>query len=209
MLRKTMQKHRKQEILKNANCKIALTKYNFSAEFAEEIYAFSEAHHKDHFKVFNKEMNKWVTEHFNDIEREIENIQKMGFTGTNKDIMDKIKISARFYYRKKTKQAAAKQSKHTKPKEKKPYIGLSKTFIIKIDEYIMNELISKTKFNRKSAFVEFTTKYIEDISLELSELKKKYDEMGEQYEPKHIANKFKKAFENRYYTYFSVVRDVK
>ena len=203
-------KHKKQnqEELKKSQCKIKLSKYSFTPDFAADLHAFSEEHHEDHFKVFNKALEEWSTTHKPNIEKEIENIFGMGFTGTKEDIMDKIKISARFYYRKKSKLAARQESQtQSKKKEKKPYIGLSKSFIIKIDEYIKTELISKSDFNRKAAFETFTESHLEDITKELSVLKAKYDEEKEAYAPVEIATKFKKAFENRYYTYFSVVRE--
>jgi hypothetical protein len=205
MVNKSTHKQKQQEELKQANCKIRMTKYNFSQRFGEQLYAFSEEHHKDHFKVFNKALEEWSKDHEQEIADEINAIQRAGFTGTPEDIMDKIKISARFYYRKKSK----REEKHPKKKEKQPYIGLSKQFIIQIDEYIKDVLISSKdakRFNRKEAFDKFTSSHIENIKCELAELKSKYDEEEAEYNPKEIANKFKKAFENRYYTYFAAIK---
>jgi hypothetical protein len=72
-----------------------------------------------------------------------------------------------------------------------------------MDEYIKNKFLSQMGNNikRKTLFAEFTTLNIEGIKKELLNLKDKYDETEMSYEPKEIADKMKKAFENRFYTF--------
>jgi hypothetical protein len=68
-----------------------------------------------------------------------------------------------------------------------------------MDEYIKNEIIKKTEnIRRKTIFCTFTTTYVEDIKQELNILKEKYDTAEEVYKPEQIADKIKKAFENRF-----------
>jgi hypothetical protein len=201
--------------LQEANIMVHQNKYNFSKEFAEKLYKFSEEHHKDHFKTFNKALAEWMETQSREIATEIAYIKESGFDGPETDIYQKIKISARFYYRKKTKREKANPK--TK-KEKKPYIGLSNEFIFRMDEYIKGELLQHFSCNqqqhyihqdinmnkskkRKTLFAEFTQANISHIQTELICLKDKYDEEDVSYEPTQIADKFKKAFENRFYTF--------
>ena len=194
MVRISQHKQQQKKELKEANIKVKLHKYNFSPKFASMLYAFSEAHHKDHFKVFNKALAEWTQENHSKIEAEIER------SAMDTDSMyEKIKISARFYYRKKSKN----EKKEEVPKKKKPYIGLSQVFIIVMDEFIKNELLNNTVVNqkRKTTFAVFTQNHIQQIKDELKILKQKYDEASTDYEPREISKKIKKAFDNRFYIF--------
>ena len=187
MVRISLHKQQQKQELKDANIKISKGKYNFSPEFAEELYKFSESHHKDHFKIFNAELQNWMSIHQEAIENEIIRMKTAGAPG---DIYDKIKISARFYYRKKSKKAPIVT-------EKQPYMGLSQEFIQTMDEYIKEVLLQNAEnIKRKMIFSEFTETHLEDINEELRRLKQKYGT----YEPVKIAQKIKKSFDNRFYT---------
>ena len=200
MVRVSKHKEAYKSEIKAANIKIPLNKYNFSQEFAEMIHKFSEEHHKDHFKIFNAALEEWTTNNKETINEEIEYIMKSGFNGTREEIEHKIKISARFYYRKKTKRTKKLEQIEKEP-TKKPYIGLSNTFIKLMDEYIKNEIIKNAaNIRRKTIFCTFTTSYIENIKEELNTLKEKYGTAEEVYEPAQIADKIKKAFDNRFNT---------
>ena len=197
MVRISQHKQQQKKELKEANIKVKLNKHNFSPEFAKELYEFSEKHHKDHFKEFNKALEVWTQDHQSEIAAEIAKGEC-----TEEMIYDKIKISARFYYRKKSKKEEKEKEKEQSHKKKKLYIGLSQTFIIVMDEFIKDELLSRANNNkRKTSFAKFTQMNLEHIKDELIILKKKYDEQHEQYEPREISNKLKKAFDNRFYTF--------
>jgi hypothetical protein len=113
MVRISQHKQQQTQELKKANIKVKLHKHNFSPEFASKLYEFSEAHHKDHFKVFNKALEAWTQENQSLIAAEIER-------SDSETIYDKIKISARFYYRKKSKKEQKEQEqKKNKKKNKK------------------------------------------------------------------------------------------
>jgi predicted naringenin-chalcone synthase len=86
--------------LQEAKIVIPLNKYNFSQEFSDKLHEFSKDHHKDHFKVFNQALAEWTETNRNQIADEIRYIRKSGFDGKEEEIYQKIKISARFYYRK-------------------------------------------------------------------------------------------------------------
>lgn len=197
MVRVSEHKQKQKRELKEANIKVKLNKHNFSPEFAKELYEFSEKHHKDHFKEFNKALEAWTQDHQSEIAAEIEKGEC-----TEAIIYDKIKISARFYYRKKSKKEEKEKQKKQSYKKKKPYIGLSQTFIIVMDEFIKDELLSTANNNkRKTSFANFTQMNLDHIKDELTTLKEKYDEQHVLYDPREISNKIKKAFDNRFYTF--------
>jgi len=212
MVRISLHKQQQQKELKDANVKVKLNKHNFSPEFASKLYEFSEIHHADHFKTFNAALKKWLIEHHSEIEAEI----SKDHTVDSESIYHKIKISARFYYRKKSKKEAkeirAKEetkdtnNTHEKnEKKKKPYIGLSQPFIIVMDEYIKKELLHNAEnIKRKTEFANFTQMHIQNIKDELAMLKQKYDESQIMYDPIEISKKIKKAFENRFYTFATI-----
>lgn len=187
--------------LKSYNIKTTLSKYNFSESFAKLLHNFSEVHHKDHFKIFNSELEKWSAANARLIEKEIEMMRTAGYDGTDEEIMSKIKISARFYYRKKSKRET-NHPKSQEPKKAKAYIGLSESFIIMMDEFVKTQLLIN-EIRRKDAFGDFTKTHLDHIKEELKILKTKYFESGVEYEPPQIADKIKKAFGNRYYTLIS------
>lgn len=193
MVRISQHKQQQHKELKEANIKVKLHKYIFSPEFASMLYEFSEEHHSDHFKVFNKALEEWSQQHKDIIAAEIERSDM-----DPENIYDKIKISARFYYRKKSK-----KEKKEVPKKKKPYIGLSQQFIITMDEFIKIELLNNEIANqkRKTTFAIFTQTHIQQIKDELKVLRQKYDEANTDYEPKEISKKIKKAFDNRFYIF--------
>jgi len=180
-------------------------KYNFSQDFSEIIYAFSEANAEVYFKEFNVKFKAWMETHKTEIGDEIERIKQLGFKGSNKEIEQKIKISARFYYRKKTKQQDKKEKTvKSIPKKVKTgkNIGLSQGFIKMMDENIHENILAGLPKKMKILFERFTQANMTNIAAEIQELKGKYEEQSQAFVPEQIAKKIKKSFENRCSTLF-------
>ena len=91
-------------------------------------------------------------------------------------------------------------------KTKKPYIGFSQEFIQLMDNEIRDIILgiaqpnTVIKLNQRTAFNQFTQNHIDDIDKEFGLLKVKYDELLENFIAKDIANKLKKAYQNRFYS---------
>jgi hypothetical protein len=221
-LHKTQQKKE----LAKTNIKLQLAKQIFSEEFSKELHKFSKDHYEESLKTFRQSWQAWIS--INDIQtkmtREIERMRTNNFTGTDEDIRQKIYTSARFYYRKKEKRAKKlaedskdqdqdqdqDQEQQEQKSKSKPYIGFSKEFIQLMDNEIKDKILKKAdtddtekteaiKLNQKQAFHTFTSAHVREISAEFGKLKIKYDELEEQFIAKEIANKLKKAYQNRFY----------
>ena len=84
--------------------KLIKSKYMFTESFAKIVHEFSRAHSKETLKEFRTSYNNWIKEpHIQDaIQEEIANIRQVNGDETQIEIMKKIQISARFYYRKKS-----------------------------------------------------------------------------------------------------------
>ena len=187
-------------MIQDAKISMKRSKYAFSPAFSVKLYEFSERFHTTHFKVFNRRFEEWLLEHRDEVEDEMAHMQSSGFYGSIKDVMQKIKVSARFYYCKKSKKAAKKGS--ASAPQVKPYIGLSAAFIRMMDEFVTNKIITG-KVIKKEMFTEFSFSHVCEIKDELKGLKEKYDVSGNVFKPVDIAKKFKKAFDNRFHLYYN------
>jgi hypothetical protein len=190
---------------------IELSKYMFSSQFATKIHEFSEKHYKEGLSEFRKSWSEWMKspEIMAFIQNEITALRTKGYTGDPAEIYKKIHISARFYYRKKTKLADRKKNTQNETKTK-AYIGLSTEFIACIDNYIKCELLNEdskkyindaviVKINQKNVFVRFIREHTNNIHKELGILNEKYRKHQYEFIPLAIADKFKKAFQNRFH----------
>jgi hypothetical protein len=112
-----------------------------------------------------------------------------------------------------------KEQDTNKKSRSKPYIGFSKEFIQLMDNEIKDEILQtadtddtkKTeaiKLNQKKAFHTFTTAHVTEISEEFGKLKTKYDDLEEHFIAKEIANKLKKAYQNRFYCICKILNSV-
>lgn len=161
--------------------------------------------------------------------QEIGRIRANHFVGPDEAIMEKMYTSARFYYRKKEKKdGSLKDSSSIKDDNKKDddecdnnkkddnkkiYIGFSNTFIqimdIEIKKIILDERLDDNddesikdpiKISQQQMMDLFMTSQIDKIREEIGRLKKKYDSLNQEFVADKIANKMKKAFQNRFYS---------
>jgi len=211
--------------LAKTNIKLQMAKQIFSEEFSKVLHEFSKEHYEETLKQFRQSWQNWIST--DDIQMkmktEIERMRTKNFIGSDEEITQKIYTSARFYYRKKEKRAKKlatdlkeQDSKH-KPKPK-PYIGFSKEFIQIMDNEIKDKILQEAdindtikptiKINQKKAFQIFTSAHINEISEEFGKLKIKYDELDEKFIAKEIANKLKKAYQNRFYSICKILNSI-
>ena len=177
----------------------------FSESFARLVHQFSKAHAGEGLKEFRTSYEEWIQEDEiqNAIRREITNNQKE----TEEQIMKKIHISARFYYRKKTKRESKESNQ--KQNQKQTYIRFSKEFLKMIDKEIYKVMMAQednTKLCQSKVMETFTLGHIEDIRQEFKIMKEKYEKMSQEYIPTEITHKFKKTFNNRYYILFNKMK---
>ena len=177
----------------------------FSESFARLVHEFSKAHAGEGLKEFRKSYEEWIQEDEiqNAIRREMMGNQKE----TEEQIMKKIHISARFYYRKKTKRESKESTQ--KQNQKQTYIRFSKEFLKMIDKEIHKVMMAQednTKLCQSKVMETFTLGHIEEIRQEFKIMKEKYEKMSQEYIPIEITHKFKKTFNNRYYILFNMMK---
>jgi hypothetical protein len=174
----------------------------FSESFARLVHEFSKAHAGEGLKEFRKSYEEWIQEdEIQNAIREMMSNQKE----TEEQIMKKIHISARFYYRKKTK----RESKEPNQKQNQTYIRFSKGFLKMIDKEIYKVMMAQednTKLCQSKVMETFTLGHIEEIRQEFKIMKEKYEKMSQEYIPIEITHKFKKTFNNRYYILFNKMK---
>jgi len=194
-----------------------MSKYIFSQDLSVHLHGFSKDHCKEPLKIFKQLWHVWIqTPIIHDlICQEIGRIRANHFVGPDEAIMEKMYTSARFYYRKKEKKEKKVLIKEDNKKddecdEKKIYIGFSNSFIqlmdieikkIILDERLENESIKNPiKISQQQMMDIFMTSQIDKIREEIGRLKKKYDSLSQEFVADKIANKMKKAFQNRFYS---------
>ena len=186
---------------------IELSKYMFTPEFSEKIHTFSQNHHKEALREFRISWKSWISTPIiaDAIEKEIATMQSHGYTGTREDVYKKMLISARFYYRKKSKKEA-KTNTQDANKKCKAYIRLSYECINMMDTFIRQTILQmhnnnsdKIKINHTQLFDTFAREHKEEINRELGILKQRYETAETEFIPLDIANKFTKTFQNRIY----------
>lgn len=217
MLSKSEHKTQQRKELSNTNIRLQMSKYIFSQDLSVHLHGFSKDHCKEPLKIFKQLWHVWIqTPIIHDlICQEIGRIRANHFVGPDEAIMEKMYTSARFYYRKKEKKEKKVLIKEDNKKddecdEKKIYIGFSNSFIqlmdieikkIILDERLENESIKNPiKISQQQMMDIFMTSQIDKIREEIGRLKKKYDSLSQEFVADKIANKMKKAFQNRFYS---------
>ena len=168
MVSKSEHKRMQRKELTNVNIRLQLAKQVFSEDFSHILHTFSKEHCKEPLKIFKQSWKTWINipEIETKIREETERIKSNHFVGTEEDIIEKMYISARFYYRKKEKRQRKiqeqekcqrkiqeeqdkneqnyknnKNDKTKKSDKKKPYIGFSQEFIQLMDNEIKNMIM--------------------------------------------------------------------
>lgn len=119
-----------------APIKLKQHKFDFSKDCIEELEHFAQLHKFDERKQFKEAWTKWVESHQSLIDDETN--RAADYDG---DIVDKMFISVRYYYRKK----ALKPPAENKPRKK--YVSLDREFLATIDKYLFNLIQSSLNQN--------------------------------------------------------------
>ena len=163
---------------------INIFRYKLSDDMMIEISNFAKIHEYDHRKDFKEAWNKWVEDNHEFVSLEIRRLHELG---CEKDILDKMYKSARYYFRKKS-------TEKKEPKKRRDYKTLTKEFIKLIDEHINNN-IKKDDFKPSEAFDTFCNENTESLKKEIVELIEHKGLLS----TKEIKNKIKKTYQNRYF----------
>lgn len=155
--------------------KLKPQKHEFSKYCIDELEHFAKLHKYDDRKQFKDAWTKWIESNQDMIDNE-----KQRLADYDGDIIEKMYVSARYYFRKKT-------TKETKPRRK--YVSLDRELLAVMDQHIyaliQNNINQKTHVSDTApsfAFDKFCENYMHIIdNIECSE------------------DKLKKTFKNRYH----------
>ena len=198
-------------------------RFEFTADVMELIKRFAIVHQYDERKLYKEQWNNWYSENKEDMEREIERMNEIGYVG---DVQDKMFKAGRYYFRKKNiknkdvkpeainandvkhadvkhadvKHAEVKPAevKHVeaevKEKPRRNYITMLEETLVAMDEHIKTSLENNTDFKPSDGYSEFCENNVFVLRTEIQRM------VGENImDKKDIAEKIKKTYKNRYY----------
>lgn len=154
-------------------------RYKLSDEFSCELYKFAKIHKYHERETFKEEWNKWTRDNDDIINIEVRRLLELNYKG---NILHKMFKSARYYYKN-------KKNIVIKPKERRKYISMDKTFIIEIDKHIHANI----NIPPSVSFTNFCLENHHIIDIET----RKLCESG--LDKNEISFKFKKTYKNRYF----------
>jgi hypothetical protein len=162
---------------------INIFRYKLSDDMMIEIHNFAKLHEYDHRKDFKEAWSKWLECNDDLIVKEVSRLTTLG---CNKDIVDKMYKSARYYFRKKS---TIKKD----PVKRRVYTTLTKEFIQCIDDHIVHN-ISNFDFKPSTSFDIFCNDNLDMLKTEIIQLTKQGLT-----DAKNIKDKIKKTYQNRYF----------
>ena len=169
---------------------LPIFRYKFSKEIMDILYEFSKIHQYDDRKIFKESWISWIEIHEHIINIEIKRLKN---NGCKKDILNKMFISSRYYFRKKST-AIQEQKKRCS------YISVNKNLLTCMDNHIL-ENIKLQNFKPSTGFTDFcinNTNIIKEQILLLS--------LQNINDLDFIHNKIKKTYKNRYFSTLSTFR---
>ena len=191
---------------------LATYRFKLSNEISEELKYFTTLHKYDDRKTFKESWTKWINEPniAELIHTEKSRMTNEGYYAGDKNIIDKMFKSARYYYKKKGEQHAndqEKQPEESSPHKTREYIKLSRTILKIMDEHITQKIKENTIKKSNNTYVseilphvaydDFCELHKDVLTEEIQKLVSNKSEI--ELTPTKISNKFKKTYKNRYF----------
>ena len=192
-------------------------RFEFESDIMELIERFAIVHQYDERKMYKEQWNSWYNENKEQMEREIERMNDIGYVG---DVKDKMFKAGRYYFRKKNiknketqaethaeTQAQVKETINNdiKPhvvnpavvvteKKRRNYITMLEATLVAMDEHIKLSLATDADFKPSDGYSEFCEKNVLVLRTEIQRMV-----VDNIIDKKDIAEKIKKTYKNRYY----------
>lgn len=158
-------------------------RYKFTEDFMEELYKFSKIHQYDDRKDFKEAWKIWTEDNEEIIDEDMRRLVNLGYEG---DVLNKMFKSARYYFRKKTRE-------QKKTVQRRKYINVNRELLDAMDQHI-GEKIFQDNYRPKTGFIEFckdNEKILKDTIAKIFEQGVKDSNL--------IEEKIKKTYKNRYF----------
>lgn len=157
-----------------------------ATDVTEHVTAFAKLHRFDDRHSFKAAWERWCDTNAQLIRDEQQRLEAIGYTG---NVADKMYISARYYFRKKPDTA-----QKPKPKSRRKYIGLDRSMLDAMDEFIEHHCQDTSP---KDGYIAFCLSHQALLKTAVERLVNN----GHLTKTAEIQDKFKKTFQNRYFTY--------
>jgi hypothetical protein len=155
-------------------------RYKLSADIVSALHYFSKVHKHDDRKDFKAAWLIWIEENKELVRSETDRLSELNYDG---DILDKMFVSARYYFRKKT-------NEKKEPQKRRSYIGVNAELIEAMDKHINANIVYKPSLG----FDKFCIEYVDLLQKEVTVLYK-----NGMLDSEEIRTKIKKTYKNRHY----------
>jgi hypothetical protein len=164
----------------NESNNYTIYRYKLSEEIISALHYFSKVHQYDDRKDFKAAWLVWVEDNKDLVSKETNRLNELNYDG---DILEKMFVSARYYFRKKT-------NEKKEPQKRRSYIGVDYTLIESMDKHISENII----FKPSAGFDKFCIEYIDLLQKEVTNLYK-----NGMLNSDDIKMKIKKTYKNRHF----------
>lgn len=171
----------------------------FRFKLLEEIMViitqFAKTHQHDDRHTYKEHWNNWLQEQNETIEREVNRLNQLGYTG---DVLDKMFKAGRYYFREKTvvlsEEASSSTTVETDPKKRRDYIVMHQEVIQLMDNHLKSN-VKQYNFKPAAAYLHFCETNIAPLRKEIFRLKRENPTISDT----GLVAKFKKTYKNRYF----------
>ena len=168
----------------------------------DAIKQFAIVHQYDERKMYKEQWSNWYNENKEEMEREIQRMNDIGYVG---DVKDKMFKAGRYYFRKKNIKNQDKEeprecevfdniNTQNTEKKRRNYITMLESTLVAMDEHIKSSLANDADFKPSDGYSEFCEKNVLVLRTEIQRMV-----VENIIDKKDIAEKIKKTYKNRYY----------
>jgi hypothetical protein len=169
-------------------------RFEFASNIMELIERFAIVHQYDERKTYKENWSNWYAENKEEMDKEIERMNAIGYVG---DVKDKMFKAGRYYFRKKNiKKEDPIESKPEAKNEKKRrnYITMLDATLNAMDEHIKTSINTDKDFKPSDGYSDFCENNLLILRTEIQRMIS--DNIMDK---KDISEKIKKTYKNRYF----------
>lgn len=175
--------HEDQERCEKSERKLNVYRFKFTGEVSSVITEFAKTHQFDDRHTYKEAWQEWLDENNDLVEEETNRLRDLGY---DKDVEDKMFKSGRYYFRKKSPEAA-------KPVKRRNYISVDQSILMAMDEHITDNM-NNDDYTPANGYDSFCEEERELLSREITNLMK-----TKKLDAQDLASKIKKTYKNRYF----------
>ena len=169
-------------------------RFNLDENIMILITQFAKIHRYDDRHTYKEHWTEWVKDNIECIEREMNRLTQLGYTG---DVLDKMFKAGRYYFREKAAAAAAAAATvaaTTEAPTRRHYIVMQQEIIQLMDNHLKT-IIKLQDFKPATAYVHFCENNLDSLRTEVIRLK----QQNVNFTAETLSTKIKKTYKNRYF----------